>query len=130
MGPTEMRFSRTTPAGHSIVVGLGEDSPETANSIFNSVSTILASEPFINVDWSVITSDIMKTFETKLLQSTLVDALHDHGGFEDQCPLGNKCPIYTNALQDRTQRVKIWDIVKAKYASMKAKMSLGAQKSG
>ncbi len=127
MGHTEMRFSRTTPSGHSIVVGLGEDSPETANIIFDSVSAILESEPFVDADWSVITSDIMQSFETKLLQSTLVDALHDHGGFEDQCPLGDKCPIYTNALQYKTRRGKIWDMVKAKYASMKAKMSVGTQ---
>lgn len=129
MGHTEMRFSRTTPSGHSIVVGLGEDSPETANSIFDSVSSILESEPFVDTDWSVITSNLMQSFETKLLRSTLVEALHDHGGFEDKCPLGDRCPIYTNAIQYKTRREKIWDIVKAKYASMKARMSQSTQKS-
>jgi len=44
MGPTEMRFSRTTPTGHSIVVGLGEDSSEIANKVFESVAGVLAQD--------------------------------------------------------------------------------------
>ncbi|TFG33709.1 hypothetical protein EU527_07030 [Candidatus Thorarchaeota archaeon] len=123
MGPTEMRFSRTTPSGHTIVAGLHEDNKEVAVKVFDEVSKILGSERFVNIDWSFISSDIMEEFETQLLKSALVDALHDHGGFEDQCPLGDNCPIHTNALQYKTKRVKVWEMIKGKYASMKAKMS-------
>jgi hypothetical protein len=123
MGPTEMRFSKTTPSGHSIVVGLAEDSLEIANKVFEQVESILAKEKFVNLDWSFITSEIMNDFQDELLKSALVDALHDHGGFEDTCPLGDRCPIHTNAFRNKTRRGKIWSMVKDKYAAMRAKMS-------
>jgi len=122
MGPTQMRFSKTTPSGHSIVVGLGEDMPEVAESIFEGVSGILAAEQFLTVDWSYVTSDLMNAFEDKLLKSTLVDILHDYGGFEDQCSLGNQCPIHTNALLYQTRREKVWGLIKGKYAAMRERM--------
>jgi len=122
MGPTQMRFSKTTPSGHAIVVGLGEDMPEVAESIFEGVSGILAAKQFIAVDWSYVTSDLMNAFEEKLLKSTLVDILHDYGGFEDQCSLGNQCPIHTNALLYQTRREKVWGLIKGKYAAMRERM--------
>jgi len=122
MGPTQMRFSKTTPSGHSVVVGLGEDMPELAESIFKGVSDILAAEQFINVDWSYVTSDLMNAFEQKLLQSTLVDILHEYGGFKDQCGLGDQCPIHTTALLYQTRREKVWSIIKGKYAALRERM--------
>ncbi len=35
-----------------------------------------------------MTSELMDVFEKELLETALVDAMHDHGGFSDQCPLG------------------------------------------
>ena len=67
MGPTEMRFLRTTPTGHSIVVGLGEDSEEIANKVFESVAGVLAMEKFVSIDWTFISSDMMNDFEDELL---------------------------------------------------------------
>lgn len=122
MGPTEMRFSKSTPGGHSIVVGLGEDSPDVAESVFKAVSGILGSERFRDTEWIYITSELMEAFEEELLQSTLVDALHDYGGFEDQCSLGDQCPIHTNAVLYQTRREKVWGLVKGKYAAMRERM--------
>ncbi|MBN2228308.1 MAG: hypothetical protein JW779_01870 [Candidatus Thorarchaeota archaeon] len=123
MGPTEMRFSRTIPSGHSIVVGLPEDNKEIADKVFTSVSEILTSNHFKDIDWNFISSDVMHQFETELLQTALFQALQEHGGFEDKCPLGDQCPIHTNALQYKTKRVKVWNMIKDKYAAMKARMS-------
>jgi hypothetical protein len=122
MGSTEMRFSRTTPDGHSIVTGLSEDSPEIADRIFNAVSGVLALDRFRSTDWAYITSDLMEDFETELLQSSLGEALHDYGGFEDQCPLGDQCPIHTNAILYQTRRERIWGLIKGKYAAMRERM--------
>jgi hypothetical protein len=122
MGPTQMRFSKSIPSGHSIVVGLGEDKPEVAERIFGAVSEILAAEKLLNIDWSYVTSDIMNAFEAELLNSTLVDALHDYGGFEDQCSLGNQRPIHTNALLYQTRREKVWGLIKSKYTAMRERM--------
>ncbi|TFG07083.1 hypothetical protein EU522_01055 [Candidatus Thorarchaeota archaeon] len=123
MGNTEMRFSKTTPDGHSIVVGLTEDSPEVAEKIFSGVSKTMAEARFRNVDWSIITQDLMEDFKDELLNHTLVDVLHEYGGFEDQCPLGDKCPIHTNAVISRRQR--IWSAIRITYSKMKEKMSSG-----
>lgn len=125
MGPTEMRFSRTTPTRHTIVVGLGEDSADLANKIFDAVAGVLAMDKFATLDWTMISSDMMNDFKEELLKTALVDALHEHGGFEDKCELGDQCPLHTNASQNTTRRGKIWSLVKDKYASMRAKMSAG-----
>ncbi len=64
----------------------------------------------------------MDDFEEELLQSRLVEALHDIGGFKDQCSLGDQCPIHTNALLYRTRREKIWSLIKGKYETLRERM--------
>ncbi|UCH04476.1 MAG: hypothetical protein JSW05_13080 [Candidatus Thorarchaeota archaeon] len=123
MGNSEMRFTKTTPGGHSVVIGLGEDAPDVANEVFSAVSETLASERFVNQDWSIISAELMASFEDELLKSSLPRALHDYGGFEDQCSMGDQCLIHTNASQSRAQR--IWGAIKDKYAVLKKKMSGG-----
>jgi hypothetical protein len=126
MGPTEMKFSRTVPTGHSVVIGVGEDAPDVADKVFEAVADILTTDQFRNVDWSVISSDIMDAFEEELLENSLVEALKEHGGFEDQCPLGDKCPIHTTAIQYKTRRGKVWSMIKGKYEALRRKMSGGS----
>lgn len=121
MGPTQMRFSKTTPSGHSIVIGLSEDNQEIAEKIFSAVSDILGKDEFANADWGLISKEIMAAFEEELLSNSLVNALHDHGGFADQCPLGDQCPIHTNAFASR--RTIIWIAIKGKYAALKERMA-------
>ena len=121
MGPTEMRFSKTTPTGHSVVIGLGKDSPNIAEDIYREVSKILAGDRFVNVDWTYMTSELMDAFEKELLETAFVDAMHDHGGFSDQCPLGDRCPMHTTAIQSRKGR--IWSSIKDKYRAMREKMA-------
>jgi len=123
MGSTEMRFSRTVPSGHTVVVGLHADNREIADKVFDAVSGILSSPRFVDIDWDFISSDAMHAFETELLRTTLFEALRQHGGFEDQCPLGDNCPIHTNAVQYKARRKKVWDLIKDKYVAMKARMS-------
>lgn len=118
-----MRFAKTTPDGHSIVVGLTEDSPEAAEKIFNAISGTMAQPRFKNTDWTIITQDLMTGFRDELLNHTLKDVLHEYGGFEDACPLGDKCPIHTTAVLSRRKRV--WSAIKETYAAMKSKMSSG-----
>ncbi len=120
MGATQMRFAKTTPDGHSIVVGLSEDNQDAANDVFIGVEAILKQDKFSNIDWSIITSNLMKDFETELLESALIEAMHGHGGFHDECSLGDMCPMHTTAIQSRTSR--IWGSIKQKYADMKARM--------
>jgi len=123
MGTSEMRFTKTTPGGHSVVIGLAEDAPDVASEVFSAVSETLASERFVNQDWSIISTDLMASFEDELLKSSLPRALHDYGGFEDKCSMGDQCLIHTNASQSRAQR--IWGAIKDKYAALKKKMSGG-----
>ncbi|MHA2187942.1 MAG: hypothetical protein ACW99V_06855, partial [Candidatus Thorarchaeota archaeon] len=120
MGSTEMRFSKTTPHGHSVVIGLSENLPEVAERVFQAVSKTLESDLFKDIDWNIVSSKLMETFENELLTSTLVNALHGYGGFSDDCTLGDMCPIHTTAVQSRRQRV--WVAVKAKYAAMRERM--------
>ncbi|MHA1769286.1 MAG: hypothetical protein ACTSV3_05480 [Candidatus Thorarchaeota archaeon] len=126
MGPTEMKFSKVLPTGHSVIIGLGEQTPDVAETVFDSVKHILHQEKFANTDWSFVSSDVMKAFVKELLEKGLVEALHDHGGFKDECPLGDQCPIHTTALENSTRRARVWDMVKGKYAAMRKRMSGGS----
>lgn len=123
MGNSEMRFTKTIPGGHSVVIGLGEDAPDVADEVFSAVSETLASERFVDEDWSIISTELVAAFEEELLKSSLPRALHDYGGFEDNCPMGDQCLIHTNASKSKAQR--IWGTIKDKYTALKNKMSGG-----
>ncbi|TFG13239.1 hypothetical protein EU537_07080 [Candidatus Thorarchaeota archaeon] len=120
MGPTQMRFSKTTPGGQSVVIGLSENRPEVAETVFRAVNDVLAKPRFNDIEWTHVTGEIMNDFENELVNDTLPDALHSYGGFSDDCPLGDQCPIHTTAYQ--STRSKIWGAIKDKYAALKRKM--------
>jgi hypothetical protein len=124
MGETEMRFSKTTPDGHSVVIGLSEDAQGVANEVFAAVSRTLALEKFKDADWDYITSDLMEEFEQELLNNALPGAMLKYGGFDDRCTLGDMCPIHTNATKSGASR--IWGAIKEKYAALKQRMSGGS----
>jgi hypothetical protein len=121
MGDTQMRFSKKMPSGHSIVIGLSEDAPEVVQSVSDAVGEVLGLPRFRHKDWGTITRDDMDEFKEELLKRSLVDALHNHGGFEDACPLGDQCPMHTDAVMSRRDR--IWNSIKSKYRALREKMS-------
>ncbi len=84
---------------------------------------LIGAHEFRGIDWTVITSDLMREFENKLLNSALVEALHDYGGFHDECPFGNQCPLHTDAVMSRRER--IWGVIRNTYTMMKKKMGGG-----
>lgn len=120
MGSTDLRFSKSLPSGHSIVVGLSEDDEEVANAVFEAINKILQSERFERVNWDYITSDLMNEFEKDLVDKILPEALHAFGGFSDQCALGAQCPLHTNAEKSRSRR--IWEAVKSNYQALRERM--------
>ncbi|MFO7837029.1 MAG: hypothetical protein R6V83_10250 [Candidatus Thorarchaeota archaeon] len=121
MGPTDMRFTKTTPEGHSIVVGLSKDREDVAQSVFDAVQETLHQEQFADVDWTAVTRGNMNRFEEELVRSRIPEAMHEYGGFEDKCPLEDQCPMHTNAKMSRKQR--IWGAIKDKYQALKKRMA-------
>ena len=117
MGNTEMRFSKSIPTGHSIVVGMSEDNPNLADKVFDELSNILESDTFKGIDWTVISAELMKEFEEQLMNSTLPKAVHD---FKDECPFGDQCPLHVNAFVSRKQR--IWGAIRRSVDSFREKM--------
>ena len=117
MGSTDMRFSKTVPTGHSIVVGMSEDDPGMADSVFKSVSDILQNERFNNVDWDIVSAELMNAFEAELMNSTLPAAVHE---FHDECAFGDQCPLHVNAFVSRKQR--IWGAIRRSIDSFREKM--------
>jgi hypothetical protein len=117
MGNTDMRFSKSVPTGHSIVVGMSEDNSGLAEKVFKEISEILESDTFKDVDWNVISAEMMKTFEEELLNSTIPKAVHD---FKDECPFGDQCPLHVNAFVSRKQR--IWGAIRRSVDSFREKM--------
>ena len=69
------------------------------------------------------TQSYSQDFERELLHSSLVEALHDCGGFEDQYSLGDPCPIHTNAVLYQPRRERIWELIKTKYVKLRERMS-------
>ena len=109
MGVTNLRFSKVLPSGHSVVIGLNEDSIEVSEALFGAVNTVLNSEKFAQIDWDYITSDLMHAFEEEFVQRVLPQALHVYGGFSDECALRNQCPLHNTAVKSRKQRM--WEAV-------------------
>jgi hypothetical protein len=120
MGGTEMRFSKTFPTGHSVVVGMDADSQDLAESVFGAVDKVLKMDRFLEVDWTRITGDLMHDFESILVGIALPDALHDYDGFSDECPLGTQCLLHTNATM--TTREKIWTSIRGRINSFRERM--------
>ncbi len=121
MGETEMRFSKSVPNSHTIVVGLSANSPEMAEVVFKAVNNALNADPFDKMDWTLITGDMTRKFESYLINEVLPQALHEFGGFKDECPLGDQCPLHTTGPTSRRQR--IWNVFKDKYRMLREKMA-------
>ncbi|MHA1917549.1 MAG: hypothetical protein ACTSUV_04465 [Candidatus Ranarchaeia archaeon] len=119
MGNTQMVFRRSTPSGHSIVIGLSEEDNELVDKLATSIESILETE-FKNRNWDYIDRNTMENFEKKLKEEVLVPTFHDHGGFEDTCSMGDNCLIKTSIV-DSPKR-KIWNTIKEKYQNFKAKL--------
>lgn len=117
MGTTDMRFSKSVPTGHSIVVGMSEDNASLADSVFKSISDILELERFKDVDWDIVSAELMNAFEEELMNSTLPAAVHD---FKDECAFGDQCPLHVNAFVSRKQR--IWGAIRRSIDSFREKM--------
>ena len=71
----------------------------------------LLEKKYVNKNWDLIDENFSKEFEHSLLNEALIPALHIHGGFEDNCPKGDNCPMKTVPTQKKT----IWTILKEKY---------------
>ncbi|MHA1712449.1 MAG: hypothetical protein ACTSW4_00110 [Candidatus Ranarchaeia archaeon] len=119
MGNTKMVFRKTFPSGNSVVVGLDKDDPDLVNDVFNAVQKVLEQD-FAGRNWDIVDVDFSNLFEEKFFQTALIPALHGHGGFVDNCLLGDRCLLKT-ALKDR-RKGKIWVILRNVYARGKSKL--------
>ena len=70
MGPSVMRFSKVMPGGHSVVIGLSDDKPEVAKSVFDAIIKILNLDKFRDTDCSYVTSELVDDFTTELVHGT------------------------------------------------------------
>ncbi|MFX0174548.1 MAG: hypothetical protein ACFE9L_21935 [Candidatus Hodarchaeota archaeon] len=110
MGRTILRFKKTLPTGHSLALGLKKDDVKLANDIFDAVENLLETK-YRYQNWELIDQSFGKEFEKALLNEALIPALHFHGGFEDNCPKRDNCPMKTIPTKKKT----IWTILKEKY---------------
>ena len=113
MGQTLLRFSEVLPSGHSVALGLTEDSPSMAKEIFDGVEQFVERE-YKNTNWSIITTDFGEEFGRKLIEQVLTPLFHTKGGYKDTCPLGDDCAM--KALpSDSEEKISIWDTIKKTY---------------
>ncbi|MHA1966234.1 MAG: hypothetical protein ACW964_00405 [Candidatus Hodarchaeales archaeon] len=89
-----MRFYRTYPNNCCVVLGLKKKDQEIAKDIFKAIETILETK-YVDKDWTQVTPKFDTEFERALHHEVLIPSLHDHGGFEDLCPNGEKFPLKT-----------------------------------
>ncbi len=113
IGKTIMRFNRVLPSGYNVVIGLTEDSPTMAKEIFDGVEKFVA-EKYSGVDWVIIDTAFGEEFGKELISVVLAPVLHSSGGWEDQCPLGEACPM--KALPDKEEiKLSIVEQIKNSY---------------
>ena len=96
---------------------MSEDNPNLADNVFKAISDILANKRFKDTDWSIVSAELMSSFEEELMNSTLPAAVHD---FHDECAFGDQCPLHVNAFVSRKQR--IWGAIRRSIDSFREKM--------
>ncbi|MFX0092227.1 MAG: hypothetical protein ACFFBD_10735 [Candidatus Hodarchaeota archaeon] len=120
MGQTTMFLKKTLPSGHSVVIGLEKETPKIAESIFKAIETILETD-YKDLDPHLVDTDIAEEFEQKLLKQVLVPTLHDHNfTFQDECPMGDQCPMRT--LASDAKKGTIWSTIKGTFTRIRARM--------
>lgn len=121
MGKTIMNFKRTLPSGNSIVIGADKEDIKMVNSVFDALQTLLETN-YKDTNFDMLDTEIFsKQFESDLLNNTLLNALHNHGGFTDTCTGGDNCLMKTTPIQAKKR--KIWNAIKDTYSKMKEKMN-------
>ena len=121
MGNTVMNFRKTLPTGHSVVVGLLKENNKVVEDIFKAVESLIE-EKYKDKNWDYIDEDFADNFEKLLAQEVLNPAMHDHGGFADNCPAGSNCPMRTTAVQ--AKKGNVWSILRNTYTAIKTKMGM------
>lgn len=111
MGDTLMKFNRTLPTGHSVVIGLTEDDEGMVDTIFETIRTIVEID-FKGKDWSIVNEEFEKEFAYALYKR-LEGPLQKYGGFHDECPLGDKSLFKTVASSEK--KTTIWQRIKENY---------------
>ncbi|MHA2225957.1 MAG: hypothetical protein ACXAC8_12175 [Candidatus Hodarchaeales archaeon] len=119
MGNTTMKFKKTLPTGHSIVLGVKKDNKKMVEEVFDAIAKLIEKE-YKNQDWSTITEDFGEEFEPLLYEKVLVPILNHYGGFHDQCKLGENCAIKT--IAQPTKKSSIWARIRGNYQILKEKM--------
>ena len=89
-----MRFNRVLPSGHNVVIGLTDDNPSLAKEIFDGVEKFVV-ESYSGVNWTIIDTIFGEEFGKELISKVLTPIFHSTGGWKDQCPLGDACPMKT-----------------------------------
>lgn len=117
MADTVLRFGKTLPTGHSVVIGLEKDNQKVVNEIFGLVEDLLENK-YAHKDWSVIGNKFISEFEKALYDEVLHPILQDLGGFRDNCPHGDNCPLKISL----SQKMKVWIILKERYQMIKKKI--------
>lgn len=113
IGTTIMRFNRVLPSGHNVVIGLTEDSPLMAKEIFDGVEKFIE-EKYSEVNWAIIDTTFGEEFGKDLVSTVLAPIFHSKGGWEDQCPLGDACPMKALPTQTET-KFSIIETIKNTY---------------
>lgn len=120
MGTTQFVFRKTTPSGGSIVIGLAEKADQQeAIGVFEAVQALIEGK-YSETNWAVINITQYEGFKKDLYENALDPALHNYGGFEDQCPMGEQCAIHTTAGGEEKQ--PIWTRIRSIYDRLRAMM--------
>ena len=113
IGETIMRFDRVLPSGHNVVIGLTDDDASLAKEIFDGVEKFVV-EKYSGVNWAIIDTNFGEEFGKELISKVLTPIFHSTGGWKDQCPLGDSCPM--KALPSGTEKkLSIIETIKNSY---------------
>lgn len=120
MGTTKFVFRKTTPSGVSIAIGLSEKADQQeAIDVFEAVQSLIEVK-YNETNWDVINTTQYEAFKKDLFENALDPALHNYGGFEDQCPMGEQCAMHTMPISEEKQ--PIWTRIRSIYDQVRAMM--------
>ncbi len=114
---TVMRFGKTVPSGHSVVIGLEKDNNTIVNEILRRVEDLLENK-YAHKNWNIISSEFTSEFEKELYDEVFHPIFQNHGGFKDNCPHGENCPLKTSL----SEKKNVWIILKERIQIINKKL--------
>ncbi|MFW9780197.1 MAG: hypothetical protein ACFFE8_15215 [Candidatus Heimdallarchaeota archaeon] len=110
MGNITIKFFKSLPSCHSVVLGLESHNEELFDGLFQAIS-ILLEQKYPDKDWSIVDRAFNAEFSSSIVKNALMPVFHGFEITHDECELGTACPLYIIGSLNKGDK-SIWKLLK------------------